>query len=456
MKFMNGPRVSGGLFAVGVLAAGLIFHPGFVLGQVQVQQGPPLVDGQDDGPDPADQNMAPVDGGGQPGMMNESQPPASQYGQPQPGVQGGAPIERRAPSGSPQPGNDQGGGQVYVQPGQGYDANNQVYDANAAELGTQLNADANAGQPVMETDQAPPQLLEYDQPEAPAPDNMWTPGYWAWGSEGYYWVPGVWVAAPYPGALWTPGYWYFYGGRYRFHHGYWGLYVGFYGGINYGYGYYGVGYHGGYWNGPHFFYNVSVTRVNVTRVSYVYRHPQVIAVEPSRVSFNGGRGGVIAQPRPAELAALRTARAPAMSEQIQVREAAARNPQQFYERNHGNPQVMAAPKPVAADRGISRPEPIRTASPGPQNVYQGQGGGRPNEVRTPAQPSNPPQPQQPRAQTYSQQQGQGRPEGTPYVQQGRPNGQPEGPPRQYPHSEQRQQQGGQPHSQQKQPEGKPR
>ena len=384
---MNIAKVSGGFVAVGVLTAGLIFHPGFAWGQVQVQQGPPLVDGQDDGPDPADQNMAPTDGTSQPGMTNGTQGQPSQYGAPQPGVPGGAPIERRAPSGTVQPGYDNGGqgasGQVYVQPG--YEGNGQGYDQSGADLGAQLNADA--GQPVMETDQTPPPLLEYDQPEAPAPDSIWTPGYWAWGPGGYYWAPGVWVAAPYPGALWTPGYWYFSTGRYRFHHGYWGLYVGFYGGINYGYGYYGVGYRGGYWNGPHFFYNVAVTRVNVARVTDVYRRPQVFTAEPSRVSFNGGRGGIVARPQPAELAAMRTVRAPAMSSQIQVRQEAARNPQQFYNQNHGSPQVTAAPRPVSADRGMTRPEPIRTANPQPRpQSYGSQMQGHPQQV----QPSVPP------------------------------------------------------------------
>ena len=84
---------------------------------------------------------------------------------------------------------------------------------------------------------------------------MWTPGYWAWGPGGYYWVPGAWVEAPYMGALWTPGYWGFYGGRYMFYPGHWGLHIGFYGGINYGFGYVGFGYEGGYWNSGHFFYN---------------------------------------------------------------------------------------------------------------------------------------------------------------------------------------------------------
>ena len=46
---------------------------------------------------------------------------------------------------------------------------------------------------------------------------MWTPGYWAYGDDGYYWVPGAWVPAPYEGALWTPPYWGWSGGIYVFH-----------------------------------------------------------------------------------------------------------------------------------------------------------------------------------------------------------------------------------------------
>ncbi|HEY6387616.1 MAG TPA: hypothetical protein VIX91_18220 [Candidatus Acidoferrum sp.] len=55
--------------------------------------------------------------------------------------------------------------------------------------------------------------------------------------------------APEIGYLWTPGYWGWSDNGYLFHHGYWGTQVGFYGGINYGYG--GHGYDGGRWdNGP--------------------------------------------------------------------------------------------------------------------------------------------------------------------------------------------------------------
>ena len=52
--------------------------------------------------------------------------------------------------------------------------------------------------------------------------------------------------------------------------GYWGPHVGFYGGINYGFGYFGAGYDGGYWRGRDFYYNRSVTRVNTTVIHNVY------------------------------------------------------------------------------------------------------------------------------------------------------------------------------------------
>ena len=88
----------------------------------------------------------------------------------------------------------------------------------------------------------PPPIPDYEQPDCPGDDYEWTPGYWGYAQAGYYWVPGVWVLAPYVGALWTPGYWGWDSGRYHWHHGYWGPHVGFYGGVNYGYGYGGDGY----------------------------------------------------------------------------------------------------------------------------------------------------------------------------------------------------------------------
>ena len=60
------------------------------------------------------------------------------------------------------------------------------------------------------------------------------------------------------GVLWTPGYWGWGGSAFLWHEGYWGPHVGFYGGINYGFGYGGVGFFGGRWDGGHFAYNTAV------------------------------------------------------------------------------------------------------------------------------------------------------------------------------------------------------
>lgn len=92
---------------------------------------------------------------------------------------------------------------------------------------------------------APPLIPVYSQPYCPGPGYIWTPGYWAYSDIGYYWVPGVWVEPPRIGFLWTPGYWGYNNGLYLFNEGYWGPTVGFYGGINYGYGYGGRGYYRG-------------------------------------------------------------------------------------------------------------------------------------------------------------------------------------------------------------------
>ena len=109
---------------------------------------------------------------------------------------------------------------------------------------------------------APPVLPVYTQPVCPGDGYLWNPGYWAYGDEGYYWVPGVWVRPPQVGLLWTPGYWGWGGGAYVFHAGYWGPHVGFYGGVNYGFGYGGVGFGGGRWDGGRFAYNTAVVNVN--------------------------------------------------------------------------------------------------------------------------------------------------------------------------------------------------
>src|SRR6267154_5463903 len=141
----------------------------------------------------------------------------------------------------------------------------------------------------------PPPLPVYEQPICPEEGYIWTPGYWAWDGDDYYWVPGTWVLAPEVGFFWTPPYWGWGGSAFLFHAGYWGPVVGFYGGINYGFGYFGHGFSGGRWEGEHFFYNSAVWRVNRTEIRNVYEE-RVNVRENVRVSYNGGRGGIEARP----------------------------------------------------------------------------------------------------------------------------------------------------------------
>jgi hypothetical protein len=147
---------------------------------------------------------------------------------------------------------------------------------------------------------APPPLQVYAQPACPDDGYIWTPGYWAYGDNGYYWVPGAWVQPPEVGVFWTPPYWGWNGNSYAFYSGYWGPNVGYYGGINYGYGYSGRGYGGGRWQGNHFYYNTAVNNVGSAHVHYSYADRSAVNNNASRVSFNGGRGGVQAKPTAAQ------------------------------------------------------------------------------------------------------------------------------------------------------------
>ena len=190
----------------------------------------------------------------------------------------------------------------------------------------------------------PPPLPVYAQPICPGPGYVWTPGYWAWNDgAGYYWVPGTWVLAP-VGMLWTPGYWGWGGGVYLWHPGYWGPHVGFYGGINYGFGYTGVGFVGGEWRGNHYYYNRSVTNVSVTNVTNVYNRT-VIVNNTSTTSFNGGTGGVLAHPTRQEESYARERHMGALDVQSQHESAAVANRQNFASQNQGRPAIAATERP---------------------------------------------------------------------------------------------------------------
>lgn len=214
---------------------------------------------------------------------------------------------------------------------------------------------------------APPELPVYDQPPCPAPNLIWTPGYWAWGEDGYYWVPGAWVEAPEEGLLWTPGYWGYDNGNYMWNDGYWAPEVGFYGGVDYGYGYPGDGFYGGRWQGNTFSYNVAVWSINNSVIRHTYRNEVNYRNQYGRVSYNGGRGGIRARPTPAQ----RTVREHKRSGPIQAQQRQAqlaRSLRQNYAKvNNGHPEHAAMERPARSAAGFSHAVPARAARPNNAN-----------------------------------------------------------------------------------------
>src|SRR5665213_1762161 len=193
---------------------------------------------------------------------------------------------------------------------------------------------------------APPMLPVYEQPPLPEPGYLWTPGYWAWDGMDYFWVPGTWVQPPVSDMLWTPGYWGWRDGFYGWNPGYWGNEVGYYGGVNYCYGYTGVGYQVGYWHGGAFFYNRSVANFGRVNVVNVYNAP-IQVHERSRISFNGGQGGLRYRPNAAERTAMNERHREPTPMQRQHQQRAASMPALHLSQNGGRPEILTTQR--AAD-----------------------------------------------------------------------------------------------------------
>jgi hypothetical protein len=190
----------------------------------------------------------------------------------------------------------------------------------------------------------PPVLPVYEQPICPGDGYIWTPGYWDYNYDAtdYFWVPGTWIIAPEVGFLWTPAYWGWGGSGFLFYDGYWGPTVGFYGGINYGFGYFGTGFYGGRWEGGHFFYNTSVWRVGGD-FHNVYNERVNINNE-NRVSYNG-HGGIDARPNAQEEATAHDRHIGPVAAQTAHAQAARSDPQQRASVNRGEPGVVATARP---------------------------------------------------------------------------------------------------------------
>ena len=223
---------------------------------------------------------------------------------------------------------------------------------------------------------APPLLPIYEQPPIPGPGYYWTPGYWGWGLGGYYWVPGTWVLPPAIGLLWTPPWWGWSGGAFVFNAGYWGPTIGFYGGIDYGFGYFGSGYVGGRWDNGQFFYNREVNNFGNTNIRNAFSDPVGRnASTTNRTSFNGGSGGTTARPTAQEQAAANQHHVQSTALQTQNLNAARSNRSLLASNNHGNPSITATSRAgrfsaanSANTVGTSRGSTVRNAGQSTSNV----------------------------------------------------------------------------------------
>ncbi len=196
---------------------------------------------------------------------------------------------------------------------------------------------------------APPLLPTYVQPPVTTPNEVWVPGYWALGQNGYYWVPGYWATPPATGLAYTPGYWNAASNGFVWNQGYWAQNVGYYGGVNYGAGYYGDGYTGGGWAGPVYRYNTAVTNVEPATIRNVYVDRTVVVRNVTHVSYYGGPHGLRIGPTPVQLAVLRERHYPLTVVQREHIAEAARDRNLLVSVNRGRPPVVVVSRPLSAE-----------------------------------------------------------------------------------------------------------
>jgi WXXGXW repeat (2 copies) len=242
---------------------------------------------------------------------------------------------------------------------------------------------------------APPPLPLYAQPPIPGVGYLWIPGRWAWDGTEYYWAPGYWEEPPYADLYWTPGYWAWNDADngYIYNAGYWGPTVGYYGGINYGFGYSGQGYQGGYWRNHRFFYNQAANNLGGAHIPDAYSQP--IPPATNHVAYNGGKGGTTVKPTPDQIATSHEHHIPPTAEQVGHDRAASQIDSLRYSANHGQPPIAATERAgdvhgqhgaaAAGAAGQTTPHQAPTIA-GSGMQHRGAGGA--NIATTPAMPQN--------------------------------------------------------------------
>jgi hypothetical protein len=135
-----------------------------------------------------------------------------------------------------------------------------------------------------------------------------------------------------------------------FHPGYWGDHVGYYGGVNYGFGYMGIGFVGGMWRGHDFVYNTAVVHVNERFVHTTYIDRTIVErntiVNDRHVAFSGGPGGIHHDPRPEERFAERDRHIEATQFQHSHESSAMGDRSLYFKNNGGRPANAAVERPM--------------------------------------------------------------------------------------------------------------
>jgi hypothetical protein len=130
-----------------------------------------------------------------------------------------------------------------------------------------------------------------------------------------------------------------------------------------------VGYEGGRWENGVIAYNRTVNNFGGVTITNVYEKTVIVAPGASRVSFNGGSGGITLRPRAEEEAAAHGQHVAAIPAQLDQERTAGNNRALLASENCGQPPIAATAKPgeftgkgVVAARSA---EPTGTLGPKP-------------------------------------------------------------------------------------------
>jgi hypothetical protein len=144
---------------------------------------------------------------------------------------------------------------------------------------------------------------------------------------------------------------------YVFHDGYWGAHIGYYGGVNYGFGYGGIGFAGGIWRGGVFSYNTAVMHIGVGGGwgGHFYEDRGAVdrgfVARDSHVAFSGGPGGIHHDPTPEERVAEHDQHRGPSEVQQHHAEAARADKASYAKNNGGHPANAAVAHPLGASHG---------------------------------------------------------------------------------------------------------